>query len=107
MAITRAGEARFLDRAPGVGVNILTDGEQITLVEVLLETDSVVEMHSHVHEQTGTLLSGRLHWKIGDEELELEAGDSWMIPSNVPHEVRTVVEARVIEAFSPPREDWR
>jgi quercetin dioxygenase-like cupin family protein len=107
MAITRKGDSRFLDRAPGVAVHILTDGDQITLVRVELETDSVVAMHTHVHEQTGTLISGRLVFEIGGEKHELKAGDAWMIPSNVPHEVTTVEKALVIEAFSPPREDWR
>jgi hypothetical protein len=51
MPITRKGEARKLNRAPGVIVNIMTDHEQITLCEVLLEPGSVVAMHTHVNEQ--------------------------------------------------------
>lgn len=107
MPITRKGDSRFLDRAPGVAVHILTDGDQITLVQVVLETGSVVPMHTHVHEQSGTLMNGRLKFEIGGEVHDLKAGDAWMIPSNVPHEVTTVEKAMVIEAFSPPREDWR
>ena len=107
MPVTRKGDARFLDRAPGVAVHILTDGDQITLVEVVLEAGSVVSMHTHVSEQTGTLISGRLQFEIGGMKHDLKAGDAWMIPSNVPHEVTTIEKAVVIEAFSPPREDWR
>jgi quercetin dioxygenase-like cupin family protein len=107
MPVTRKGGARKLDRAPGVLVNIMTDGDEITLVEVILEAGSVVAMHTHVNEQTGTLLSGRLKFEIGDETFEMAPGDAWMIPANVPHEVTTVEKALVIEAFSPPREDWR
>jgi quercetin dioxygenase-like cupin family protein len=107
MPITRKGQARRLDRAPGVVVWIMTDGEQATLVEVDIEPGSKVPMHTHVHEQTGTLISGRMRFEIGDETFDLEPGDSWMIPSGVPHEAAGIERCRVVEAFSPPREDWR
>lgn len=105
--ITRKGDARKLDRAPGVIVNIMTDGEQITLCEVLLEPGSVVPMHEHVNEQSGTLVSGRMEFEIGGVVHDLKPGDSWMIPSGVPHEARGVEQCVVVEAFSPPRVDWR
>jgi quercetin dioxygenase-like cupin family protein len=107
MPISRKGQARKLDRAPGVVVNIMTDGEQITLCEVLLEPGSAVPMHEHVNEQSGTLISGRMEFEIGGETFDLGPGDSWMIPSMVPHEARGIEKCVVIEAFSPPREDWR
>lgn len=107
MPVTKKGDARKLDRAPGVMVRILTDGDEITLVEVDLEAGSVVPMHTHANEQTGTLISGRLKFEIGDETFDFKAGDAWMIPSGLPHEVTTIEKSFVIEAFSPPREDWR
>jgi quercetin dioxygenase-like cupin family protein len=107
MPVTRKGEARKLNRAPAVIVHILTDGDKATLVEVELEPGSVVPMHTHVHEQTGTLISGRMKFEIGDETFDLRPGDAWMIPSGVPHEATGIEKCLVIEAFSPPREDWR
>ncbi len=107
MPITRKGETRTLDRAPGVVVRILTDGDQITLVEVDLEAGSAVTMHTHENEQTGTLISGKLQFEIGDETFDFAPGDAWMIPANVPHEARAIEACLVVECFSPPREDWR
>lgn len=107
MPITRRGHARLLDRAPGVIVRILTDGDRITLVEVDMEPGSVVSMHTHENEQTGTLLSGRLEFEIGGETIDLKPGDAWMIPANVPHEARAIEHCLINECFSPPREDWR
>src|SRR4029079_17174572 len=49
----------------------------------------------------------RMRFEIGDETFDLEPGDSWMIPSGVPHEAAGIERCRVVEAFSPPREDWR
>lgn len=107
MPVTRKGEARRLDRAPGVIVNIMTDGEQITLCEVLLDAKSVVAMHTHVNEQSGTLMFGHMEFEIDGVTHDFKPGDAWMIPSGVPHEARAIDKSLVIEAFSPPRKDWR
>ena len=107
MPITRKGQSRTLDRAPGVIVRILTDGDAITLVEVDMQPGSAVPMHTHHNEQTGTLISGKLQFEIGDETFDFEPGDSWMIPPNVPHEARAIEACFIHECFSPPREDWR
>jgi quercetin dioxygenase-like cupin family protein len=97
----------LLDRAPGVLVRILTDGDSITLVLVEMEPGSAVPTHTHENEQTGTLLSGRLAFDIGDETYEFGPGDAWMIPANVPHEARAIQGCEIVECFSPPRADWR
>jgi quercetin dioxygenase-like cupin family protein len=100
MAITRKGAAKDMDRAPGVIVRILTDGEKAMLVEVDLEPGSVVPMHTHTHEQTGTLISGRMRFEIGEEAFELEPGDAWMIPGGVAHEAAGIDRCRVVEVFT-------
>ena len=73
----------------------------------MLEAKSVVSMHTHVNEQSGTLMSGHMEFEIDGETRDLKPGDAWMIPSGVPHEARAIDKSVVIEAFSPPREDWR
>ena len=92
---------------PGVSRKILSDGERMMLVEVLLDANSTVPEHTHPHEQTGYLASGRVRFRIGAETAELGQGDSWMIPSGVPHEVTALADSVAIDIFSPPREDFR
>ena len=83
-------------------------GERITLGVIELDPDSVVPEHSHDNEQLGICLSGSLHFRVGAEERELSAGDTWTIPGNVPHEVRVGPDgAVVIDVFVPLRDDWR
>jgi quercetin dioxygenase-like cupin family protein len=77
------------------------------MVEVDMQPGSSVPMHTHENEQTGTLLSGKLQFEIGDETHDFEPGDAWMIPANVPHEARAIDACLIVECFSPPREDWR
>jgi quercetin dioxygenase-like cupin family protein len=82
-------------------------GERITLALVELEPGAVVPEHRHEHEQVGILLQGSAVFVVGGERQEMRPGGSWRILGNVPHEVVAGPEgAVVVEAFSPPRDDW-
>jgi quercetin dioxygenase-like cupin family protein len=82
-------------------------GEHITLALLELEPGGDVPEHSHVNEQVGILVEGAVSFRIGDESADVEPGGMWVIPPNVPHSVTVGPEGAVIvEAFSPPRDDW-
>jgi quercetin dioxygenase-like cupin family protein len=83
-------------------------GERISLGVIELDPGRVVPEHSHEHEQLGICLAGSLLFRVGAESRELRAGETWCIPSNVPHEVHVGPEgAVVIDVFAPTRDDWR
>jgi quercetin dioxygenase-like cupin family protein len=83
-------------------------GERITLGVIELDANSLIPEHAHEHEQLGICLAGSLRFRVGDESRELHAGETWTIPSNVPHEVQVGPEgAVVIDVFTPTRDDWR
>jgi quercetin dioxygenase-like cupin family protein len=83
-------------------------GERITLGVLELDPNSVVPEHQHEHEQLGMCLSGSLRFSVGDETKELRAGETWSIPSNVPHGVHVGPDgAVVLDVFAPTRDDWR
>jgi quercetin dioxygenase-like cupin family protein len=83
-------------------------GEQVTLGVIELEPGREVPEHSHENEQVGVLVAGSLTFRADGEERELGPGGVWRILADVPHSVRVGAGgAIVIEAFSPPREDWR
>src|ERR1700732_2699751 len=70
------------------GVQIATcAGEKMMMSVVDLEPRSVVEEHSHAHEQVGRVLRGRAIFCIGSEQKTLQAGDLYRIPGNVLHKV--------------------
>jgi quercetin dioxygenase-like cupin family protein len=37
---------------------------------------------------------------------ELSTGDSFYLASNIPHGVETILPTRVLDTFSPPRDDY-
>lgn len=90
------------------GVQIQTCSTERLMVSVVdLEPGSVVEEHSHPHDQVGMLLEGKAVFTIGGEEKTLQAGDVYCIPGNVKHKVITLEEpTRAIDIFTPIREDY-
>jgi quercetin dioxygenase-like cupin family protein len=83
------------------------EGERLTLTVIELAANTDVPEHSHDNEQVGLLVSGSLAFRIGDDERELRVGETWCVPPNVPHAVRTGPDgAVVVEVFVPGRDDW-
>ena len=105
--LVHRSSATPVEMLPGVVRRTLTEGERMMLIEVTLDQGAVVPPHTHPHEQIGYLASGRLLWELGDERRELAAGDSWLVPSNVPHQVTALEPSVAIDIFSPPREEYR
>ena len=105
--LVHRSSATPVEMLPGVVRRTLTEGERMMLIEVTLAQGAVVPSHTHPHEQIGYLASGRLVFEIGDERRELSAGDSWEVPSNVPHQVTALEHSIAIDIFSPPREEYR
>jgi quercetin dioxygenase-like cupin family protein len=82
-------------------------GERQSLAVVELDPNAVVPEHRHENEQLGLVLTGSLEFRIGEEKRTLGPGETWTIPSDVPHEVVAGPEgAVVIDVFAPVREDW-
>ncbi len=82
-------------------------GERMTLAVVDLEPNSAVPEHKHENEQLGFVLSGSVIMRIGSDKKELQAGDTYTIPSNVEHEATAGPDgATVVDVFAPLRADW-
>jgi len=84
----------------------MLNGDAMTLARITLTQGAVVPEHSHPNEQIATVLSGRLRFRLGDEERIVEAGSSLLIAGDVPHEVEALEDSVVLDAFAPRREDW-
>jgi quercetin dioxygenase-like cupin family protein len=72
-----------------------------------LKAGSSVPIHHHVHEQITYIIEGQLDMVIGGVSYSLTAGMYHVIPSNVPHSADAKTDCKVIDAFSPAREDYK
>jgi quercetin dioxygenase-like cupin family protein len=83
-------------------------GEQMQMSVVDLPADGVVDWHQHPNEQMGVLVSGRAQFHIGAEVKELQPGDMYLMPANVPHKVVPLGgPVKAVDFFYPIRDDYR
>jgi quercetin dioxygenase-like cupin family protein len=96
-------------RKPGPGVEQrVIHGEKMTMVFFTLQPGAGVPLHSHPHEQIGTVLRGSVELVVADEKRIVREGDAYHIPSIVLHAGKCLEgPSEVIEVFSPVREDLR
>lgn len=99
-----AGQVEMLT---GVHRRTMGTTDEAMLCEFWLERDSLVPPHSHKNDQVGYVVSGRVEMTIGGEVRIIQPGDSYAIPGGIIHSARALVDSLVIDAFSPPRDDYR
>ena len=99
------GIARNL--AEGVSTRIFP-GDQAMLSVVRLDPDSYSDEHSHPQEQWGVILEGSGVRIQNGKEYIVSAGDFWRTPGDIVHAFRAGSNgAKLLDIFSPPREEYR
>jgi quercetin dioxygenase-like cupin family protein len=71
-----------------------------------LAAGSRMPEHQHSQEQIVHILSGRMRLIVEGKPYELATGDVFYLASNIPHGVETIEETRVLDTFSPPRDEY-
>ena len=93
--------------APGVTAKIVS-GEKLMFSLVTLEPGAVVPTHSHPHEQVGMMVSGTMEFTIAGETRTLSGNEMYLVPGGVPHAAKAGPGGAVaLDAFAPPREEYR
>jgi len=103
---TKFNSDGFRELIPGIQIKVVGYGTHTLSALFKLEAGKTLPLHDHVYEQTGTLIKGKMTLTIGDETFEVNAGDTWTIPPDVPHKADVISDCMVFEVFSPPREDY-
>jgi quercetin dioxygenase-like cupin family protein len=83
-----------IEICPGITRRTVADGQTMYQMLATLAAGSTMPAHSHPQEQIVHILH------------ELSTGDSYYLASNIPHGVETIVPTRVLDTFSPPRNDY-
>jgi quercetin dioxygenase-like cupin family protein len=60
--------------------------------------------HRHDYEVVGYVVSGRAELEIEGQTIELEPGDSWVVPAGAAHTYRILERFTAVEATAPPVE---
>jgi quercetin dioxygenase-like cupin family protein len=71
-----------------------------------LAADREMRGDTHPRDQIIHIISGRMKVNVGNDSLILGPGDSHYLASNVSHGVETLEDTRVLDTFSPPRDEY-
>ncbi len=103
---TKVSNKGYKTPIQGIKQKTLVYGEKTLMTKFRLTKDSQLPRHSHPHEQTGYLVSGKIRLLVDDQTYLCAPGDSWCIPANVDHGAEIIEDSIAIEVFSPVREDY-
>ncbi len=88
----------------GVTRHTLACGKDVLMAMFEYQAGSKVPPHQHSYEQVTTILKGKqriiIEYEDGKEEIVVQEGDSYVVPSNFSHEQVTLEEAVTIDAWS-------
>jgi quercetin dioxygenase-like cupin family protein len=105
-------EVEPIELAPGIKLRLIS-GDKGMMSYVYIEPGAIVPLHSHPHEQMGTVLEGEMYFYLGSMNEEdrrlMKAGDVYIAPGGVPHAATSAHPDKHVVAldfFSPPREDY-
>ncbi|MDQ6436769.1 cupin domain-containing protein [Mesorhizobium sp. LHD-90] len=91
---------------PGfVGKVMHSDSMTFALWEI--SAGALLPEHDHVHEQVVHMLDGAFELTVDGRTETLSRGQVAAIPSNARHSGRALTDCRILDAFSPVREDYR
>lgn len=82
-------------------------GEKMTFGYVELLENASIPMHHHPQEQITFIIEGQLDMIIDGVPCSLTPGMYHVIPSNTPHSAVAKKFCKLIDAFSPIREDYK
>lgn len=82
-----------------------TGANTINILDV--KADSVSPMHQHPHHQCAFVLEGAFEMTVGDETHILTPGLFAVIPPNTIHGGRAITDCKLLDVFSPEREDFK
>ena len=80
-------------------------GEKMLVSLTTIDAGTIMDAHSHPHEQLGYIIEGELTFIIDGQTKVLKAGEAYIIPGGVEHSVAANNGAvKVFDVFSPVRE---
>jgi len=100
-------DKEYQDLGGGVLRKVLAYSDRIMNVELLFEAGAQGAMHKHVHEQIGYVIEGSLVFhEEGKEDVTLNAGDTYIVGPNVSHGIDCLTKVKLLDIFTPMREDF-
>ena len=92
--------------APGNRRRVLVSQQQLMQVEFAFDAGAIGALHSHPHVQASYVAEGSFEVTIGDTMTVLGKGGSFIVPPDVVHGVKALTAGRLVDCFTPRRDDF-
>ena len=85
---------------------VLSDSPELMVVAFEFAQGGEGALHSHPHVQSTYVESGRFRFTVAGDTREVGPGDSFVIPSGAVHGCICLEAGRLIDCFTPRRDDF-
>ncbi|WP_445384264.1 cupin domain-containing protein [Robiginitalea sp. IMCC44478] len=82
-------------------------GSEMSLVFWEVEEGAEVPEHQHKNEQIMHVMEGRFEFTLSGKSRVYQSGDIVLIPPFEPHSGKAITACRIMDIFSPVREEYR
>lgn len=96
----------WIESGEGVARRVRAETQELMVVEFRFSTGGVGALHKHPHTQSTYVQSGAFDFTMNGETRRIEAGDCFVIPSNVEHGCVCVEAGQLVDCFAPRRDDF-
>ena len=85
----------FQDVLVRVGVSSAHSADAISLLEFHARPGVTTPLHiHHTHDEVFRVLEGQVTWRVADNDLICDAGDTLLAPKGIPHAYRVSSDVR-------------
>jgi len=85
---------------------VILDLPELMLVEFTFEAGGIGALHSHPHLQTSYVAEGTFEVTIDGVTETIGPGGAYIVPSGLVHGVKALTAGKLIDSFTPRRDDF-
>jgi quercetin dioxygenase-like cupin family protein len=85
---------------------VILSTPELMLVEFTFVAGGIGALHSHPHIQTSYIAEGTFEVTIDGVTETLAAGGAYIVPTGLVHGVKALTAGRLIDTFTPCRDDF-
>jgi quercetin dioxygenase-like cupin family protein len=102
----QGGEGAWTTTSDGNRRRVILHTPELMMVEFAFEKGGTGALHSHPHVQASYVAEGAFEVTIDGRTETVLAGGSFIVPSNLVHGVKALAAGRLIDTFTPSRQDF-